>query len=280
MSIVMDGEALSLKIQEELKLRLKNCMIRPSVAVIQVGNDPASDSYIKRKEKACNSVGIYFRHYKFDEDTPELTIINKIKELNNDEYVNGILVQLPLPARYNEKRILNSISNSKDVDGLTDINTGRMINGRKTLVPCTPLGVMRILKEYEIPLEGKHVVIVGRSKLVGRPLSTLMLAENATVTICHSKTVDLKSFTTQADVLVCAVGIPKLITEDMVKEGAVVIDVGINRVDNKLCGDVDFEKVSKKASHITPVPKGMGPMTVAMLLKNIVTCYENKPATK
>ncbi len=280
MSIVMDGEALSLKIQEELKLRLKNCMIRPSVAVIQVGNDPASDSYIKRKEKACNSVGIYFRHYKFDEDTPELTIINKIKELNNDEYVNGILVQLPLPARYNEKRILNSISNSKDVDGLTDINTGRMINGRKTLVPCTPLGVMRILKEYEIPLEGKHVVIVGRSKLVGRPLSTLMLAENATVTICHSKTVDLKSFTTQADVLVCAVGIPKLITEDMVKEGAVVIDVGINRVDNKLCGDVDFEKVSKKASHITPVPKGMGPMTVAMLLENIVTCYENKPATK
>ncbi len=276
----MDGEALSLKIQEELKHKLKSCMIRPSVAVIQVGSDPASDSYIKRKEKACNAVGVYFRHFKFEEDTPELTIINKIKELNNDEYVNGILVQLPLPDRYNEKRILNSISNSKDVDGLTDINTGRMINGRKTLVPCTPLGVMRILKEYEISLEGKHVVIVGRSKLVGRPLITLMLGENATVTVCHSKTENLKEITKQADVLVCAVGSPKMITADMVKEGAVVIDVGINRVDGKLVGDVDFAKVEKKASYITPVPKGIGPMTVAMLLENIVTCYENKPATK
>ena len=264
MSTIMDGETLSLKIQDEMKHKLKNCMIRPSVAVLQVGSDAASDSYIKRKEKACNSVGVYFRHYKFEEDTPELTIINKIKE----------------PARYNEKRILNSISNSKDVDGLTDINTGRMINGRKTLVPCTPLGIMRILKEYEIPIEGKHVVIVGRSKLVGRPLMSLMLAENATVTICHSHTEDLKSYTKQADILVCAVGSPKMITADMVKEGAVVVDVGINRVDDKICGDVDFEKVSKKASYITPVPKGIGPMTVAMLLENIITCYENKPVQK
>lgn len=276
----MDGESLSLKIQEELKANLKNCMIRPSVAVLQVGNDPASDSYIKRKEKACNSVGVYFRHYKFDEDTPELTIINKIKELNNDEYVNGILVQLPLPTRYNEKRILNSISNSKDVDGLTDINTGRMINGRKTLVPCTPAGVMRILEEYEIPLEGKHVVIVGRSKLVGRPLFSLMLAKDATVSMCHSKTVNLKEITKQADILVCAVGKEKTITADMVKEGAVVIDIGINRVDGKLCGDVDFDEVSKVASYITPVPKGIGPMTVAMLLENIITCYNNKPSVK
>ena len=234
MSIIMDGEALSLKIQEDLKHKLKNCMIRPSVAVIQVGSDPASDSYITRKEKACNAVGVYFRHFKFDEDTPELTIINKIKELNNDEYVNGILVQLPLPERYNEKRILNSISNSKDVDGLTDINTGRMINGRKTLVPCTPLGIMRILKEYEVPIEGKHVVIVGRSKLVGRPLISLMLGENATVTVCHSKTENLKEMTKQADILVCAVGSPKMITADMVKEGVVVIDVGINKINNKI----------------------------------------------
>ncbi len=276
----MDGEALSLKIQEEIKQKLKNCMIRPSVAVIQVGSDPASDSYIKRKEKACSAVGVYFRHFKFEDDTPELTIINKIKELNNDEYVNGILVQLPIPERYNEKRILNSISNSKDVDGLTDINTGRMINGRKTLVPCTPLGVMRILKEYEIPLEGKRVVIVGRSKLVGKPLFQLMLAADATVTVCHSHTVDLPSITKEADILICAAGVPKMITEDMVKKDAVVIDVGINRVDGKLCGDVDFDKVSKKASYITPVPKGVGPMTVAMLLENIVTCYENKPVTK
>ncbi len=280
MSTIMDGESLSLKIQEEMKQQLKSCMIRPSVAVIQVGDDPASNSYIKRKEKACNSVGVYFRHYKFDDNTPELTIINKIKELNNDDYVNGILVQLPLPERYNEKRIANSISNSKDVDGLTDINTGRMINGRKTLVPCTPLGIMRMLEEYSISLEGKHVVIVGRGKLVGRPLSTLMLASDATVTICHSKTTNLKEITKQADVLVAAVGKPKMITEDMVKDGAVVIDVGVNRVDGKLCGDVDFDAVSKKASFITPVPKGVGPMTVAMLLENIITCYNNKPATK
>ena len=280
MSIIMDAEALSLKMQDEMKQQLKSCMIRPSVAVIQVGDDPASNSYIKRKEKACNAVGVYFRHYKFDADTPELSIINKIKELNNDDYVNGILVQLPLPERYNEKRIANSISNSKDVDGLTDINTGRMINGRKTLVPCTPLGVMRILEEYEIELVGKHVVIVGRGKLVGKPLATLMLAADATVTVCHSKTTNLAEITKQADVLVCAVGSPKMITADMVREGAVVIDVGVNRVDGKLCGDVDFDKVSKKASYITPVPKGVGPMTVAMLLENIVTCYNNKPVAK
>ena len=280
MSIIMDGEALSLKMQDEMKQQLKSCMIRPSVAVIQVDDDPASNSYIKRKEKACNAVGVYFRHYKFDADTPELSIINKIKELNNDDYVNGILVQLPLPERYNEKRIANSISNSKDVDGLTDINTGRMINGRKTLVPCTPLGVMRILEEYEIELVGKHVVIVGRGKLVGKPLATLMLAADATVTVCHSKTTNLAEITKQADVLVCAVGSPKMITADMVREGAVVIDVGVNRVDGKLCGDVDFDKVSKKASYITPVPKGVGPMTVAMLLENIVTCYNNKPVAK
>ena len=280
MSIIMDGEALSLKMQDEMKQQLKSCMIRPSVAVIQVGDDPASNSYIKRKEKACNAVGVYFRHYKFDADTPELSIINKIKELNNDDYVNGILVQLPLPERYNEKRIANSISNSKDVDGLTDINTGRMINGRKTLVPCTPLGVMRILEEYEIELVGKHVVIVGRGKLVGKPLATLMLAADATVTVCHSKTTNLAEITKQADVLVCAVGSPKMITADMVREGAVVIDVGVNRVDGKLCGDVDFDKVSKKASYITPFPKGVGPMTVAMLLENIVTCYNNKPVAK
>ena len=280
MSIIMDGEALSLKMQDEMKQQLKSCMIRPSVAVIQVGDDPASNSYIKRKEKACNAVGVYFRHYKFDADTPELSIINKIKELNNDDYVNGILVQLPLPERYNEKRIANSISNSKDVDGLTDINTGRMINGRKTLVPCTPLGVMRILEEYEIELVGKHVVIVGRGKLVGKPLATLMLAADATVTVCHSKTTNLAEITKQADVLVCAVGSPKMITADMVREGAVVIDVGVNRVDGKLCGDVDFDKVSKKASYITPVPKGVVPMTVAILLENIVTCYNNKPVAK
>ncbi len=280
MEKIMDGEALSLKIQDEIKKEIKSCMIRPSVAVIQVGDDPASNSYIKRKETACNNVGVYFRLYKFDEGTPELTIINKIKELNNDEYVNGILVQLPLPVQYNEKRIVNSVINSKDVDGLTDINVGRMINGKKTLIPCTPLGIMRILDEYNVDIAGKNVVIVGRGKLVGRPLFSLMLAKDATVTVCHSKTVNLGEITKQADILVCACGVPNLITEDMVKKDAVVVDAGTNRVDGKLCGDVDFVNVSKKASLITPVPKGVGPMTVAMLLQNIITCYNNKNATK
>ena len=276
----MDGEALSLKIQEGIKKEIKTCMIRPSVAVIQVGDNSASNSYITRKENACNNVGVYFRLYKFDEGTPELTIINKIKELNNDEYVNGILVQLPLPEQYNEKRIINSIINSKDIDGLTDINVGRMINGKKTLVPCTPLGIMRLLEEYEVDLSGKNVVIVGRGKLVGRPLITLMLAKDATVTVCHSKTIDLSKITKQADVLVVACGVPKLITADMVKDDVIVIDAGTNRVDGKLCGDVDFDEVRKKASLITPVPKGVGPMTVAMLLQNIITCYNNKNTQK
>ena len=280
MDKIIDGEALSLQIQDSIKKEIKSCMIRPSVAVIQIGDNPASNSYIKRKETACNNVGVYFRLYKFDEGTPELTIINKIKELNNDEYVNGILVQLPLPEQYNEKRIVNSIINSKDIDGLTDINTGRMINGKKTLVPCTPLGIMKMLEEYNVELAGKNVVIIGRGKLVGRPLITLMLAKDATVTVCHSKTTNLAEMTKLADVLVVACGVPKLITADMVKDGVVVIDAGINRVDGKLCGDVDFAAVSKKASLITPVPKGVGPMTVAMLLQNIITCYNSKNTTK
>lgn len=280
MKKIIDGEALSLKIQDNIKKEIKSCMIRPSVAVIQVGDNDASNSHIKRKEIACNNVGVYFRLYKFDEGTPELSIINKIKELNNDEYVNGILVQLPLPEQYNEKRIINSIINSKDVDGLTDINVGRMINGKKTLIPCTALGIIKILEEYEVELAGKNVVIVGRGKLVGRPLITLMLAKDATVTICHSKTTNLKEMTKQADILVCACGVPKLITADMIKEGAVVIDVGTNHVDGQLCGDVDFDGVSKKASLITPVPDGVWPMTVAVLLQNIITCYNNKNTTK
>ena len=280
MDKIIDGEALSLQIQDNIKKEIKSCMIRPSVAVIQIGDNPASNSYIKRKETACNNVGVYFRLYKFDEGTPELTIINKIKELNNDEYVNGILVQLPLPEQYNEKRIVNSIINSKDIDGLTDINVGRMINGKKTLVPCTPLGIMKMLEEYNVELAGKNVVIVGRGKLVGRPLITLMLAKDATVTVCHSKTTNLAEMTKLADVLVVACGVPKLITADMVKDDVVVIDAGINRVDGKLCGDVDFDEVSKKASLITPVPKGVGPMTVAMLLQNIITCYNSKNTTK
>ena len=273
---LLNGKEYAQEIRTEIKQEIKGCMIRPSLAVVQIGDNEASNIYIKNKEKACSEVGIYFRLFKFEDDTPELSIINKIKELNNDEYVNGIIVQLPIPEKYNEKRILNTIINSKDVDGLTDINTGRLVNGKKTLVPCTPLGIMNLLKKYEIELEGKNVTIVGRSKLVGRPLASLMLNENATVTICHSKTANLADFTKNADVVVVATGCPNLIKADMIKKGAVVVDVGINRVDDKLCGDVDFKEVSKKASYITPVPGGVGPMTIASLLSNVMTCYNNK----
>ena len=276
MSKIMDGKQLSLEIQDEIKKMIKYEMIKPSVAVIQVGDNPASDTYIKNKQRACENVGIFFRHYKFEDGTPELTIINKIKELNNDEYVNGIIVQLPLPERYNEKRIVNQILNSKDIDGLTDINVGRLLNGKKTLVPCTPLGVMELLNKYDVKLEGKHVVIVGKGKLTGKPLAHLMLNEGATVTVCHSRTLNLESYTKQADILVSATGLNKLITGDMVKKDVVVVDIGINYEDGHIAGDVDFNSVSKKASLISPVPGGVGPMTIAMLLKNIITCYYNK----
>lgn len=276
MSIIIDGTELSNKIQERVKADIKGCMIRPSVAVIQVGENPLSESYTSLKEKTCSSVGIYFRLCKFDDGTPELTIINKIKELNNDEYVNGIMIQLPLPPQYNEKRLLNAISNGKDVEGLTDINTGRFMNGKKTLIPCAALAVMRILAENNIDVTGKNVVIVGRGKLVGRPLAQLMLASDATVTICHRMTENLSDYTKRADIVVTACGVPNLIKEDMIKEGAVVIDAGTYQDDDKIVGDVDFDKVSKKTAYITPVPGGVGPMTVAMLLENIILCYNAK----
>ena len=276
MSKIMDGKQLSLEIQDEIKKIIKYEMIKPSVAVIQVGDNPASDTYIKNKQRACENVGIFFRHYKFEDGESELSIINKIKELNNDEYVNGIIIQLPLPDGYNEKRLINTIINSKDVDGLTDINTGRLVNGRKTLVPCTAAGVIELLKRSNVEISGKHVVLVGRGKLTCKPLIQLFLYEDATVTICHSKTEDLASITKNADILVSAVGINNIITADMVKAGAVVIDVGINFETGKISGDVDFDKVAKKASLITKTPGGVGPMTVTMLLKNTVYCYLNK----
>lgn len=273
---IMNGKELSIQIEEEIKLSIKSCMIRPSLAVIQIGDNEASNTYIRNKEKACEKVGIYFRHFKFDDTTPELTIINKIKELNNDEYVNGIMIQLPIPDKYNEKRLLNTIINTKDVDGLTDINTGRLINGRKSITPCTPLGIMTLLSNYKVNLEGKDVVIVGKGRLVGKPLMGLMLNEGATVTVCHSRSKDLKKYTKDADIIIVACGVKGLITGDMVKPDVIIVDVGINVENGKLYGDVDFDSVKDKASLITPVPGGVGPMTVAMLLKNVVACYNNK----
>jgi len=276
MSNIMSGKELSLQIEEEVKGFAKGCIIRPSVAVINIGNDPISEKFIKEKEEACNRVGIYFRYHQFEEDTPELTIINKIKELNNDDYVNGIMINLPIPERYNEKRLLNTVINSKDIDGLTDINIGRLISGRKSITPCTVLGIMELLKSNNVEIEGKEVVIVGKGKLIGRPLINVLLNEGATVTICHSRTENIKKHVLTADIVISAIGMKNLITADMIKEGAVVIDAGCTIEDGKIYGDVDYGKVAKKASLITPPIGGVGPMTVAMFLKNIILCYNNK----
>lgn len=273
---LMKGTEISLEIESELKQSIKSCIIRPSVAIIQVGEDEISNIYIKLKEEACNRVGIFCRIYKFDDNTSELTIINKIKELNNDDYVNGIIIQLPLPNKYNEKRLINTILNSKDIDGLTDINTGRLINGRKTIIPCTVAAIMELFKRYNVELCGKKVTIVGKGKLVGRLLINVLLNEGSTVTVCHSKTKDLKHHTQDADIIISATGNKNLITKDMISDGCIIVDVGCNYQDGKMYGDVDFENVIKKASMITPNIGGVGPLTVAMFLKNVVYCYNNQ----
>lgn len=271
----INGKDISNKIKEKLKSEIKTYMIKPCLAVIQIGNDEASNIYIKAKEKACSEVGIYLKHIKFGEDVREIEIINKIIELNNDDYVNGILLQLPIPQKFNEEKLINYISRSKDVDGLTDTNMGKLLNNKKCLISCTPQGIINMLEESNVEISGKNVVIVGRSKLVGKPLISLFLNKDATVTVCHSKTENLKQFTKNADILVVAIGKKHFITDDMVKEGSIVIDVGINRIDGKIYGDVDYENVKEKVSMITPVPGGVGPMTVAMLLNNVNIVYKN-----
>lgn len=273
---IMDSKNLSLEIEEEVKQFAKTCIIRPSVAVITIGNDPIIEKFVKEREDACNRVGIYFRYHNFEENTPELTIINKIKELNNDDYVNGITIDLPIPDKYNEKRLLNTIINSKDIDGLTDINIGRLISGRKSIMTCAAQGILELLKHHEVDLYGKEVVIVGNSKLVGRPLTNVLLNEGATVTVCNSKTVDLKKHTSGADIIISCAGVKHLIKEDMVKKEAIVIDAGYTIENEKTYGDVEFSKVSKKCSLITPDKCGVGAMTVAMFLKNTIFCYNNK----
>lgn len=276
MSKIIDGKKLKEEILEELKKEVKHYMIKPCLAVVQIGDDPASNTYIKAKEKACNEIGIYFKHIKFQETVKEIEVINKILELNSDEYVHGILLQLPLPEGFNADKLINYIARNKDVDGLTDINLGKLYNNKPCLISCTPQGIMKLLENENVDLEGKNVTIVGRSNLVGKPLAGLMLNKNATVTICHSKTENLNKHTKNADILVVAVGKKHFIKENMVKEGAIVIDVGINKEDGKLYGDVDFNSVKPKVEKITPVPGGVGPMTVAMLMKNVVIAYQKQ----
>lgn len=273
MNNVIDGTKMSLMIKNKIKDEINQNKITPCLAVIQIGNNKASSIYVRNKMKACCEVGIEFKHIHFDDNISDNVVINEIEKLNNDESVNGILVQLPLPFGFDEGKIINSINPLKDVDGLTYQNVGNLVLENDCLVPCTPSGIMEILNMCNINLSGKNVCIVGRSNLVGKPLMQLLLNQDATVSICHSKSIDIKKYTKMADVLIVAAGHPKLITKDMVKDGVVVIDVGINKEENLLCGDVDFEGVSKKASLITPVPGGVGPMTVASLLKNVVKAY-------
>ena len=274
MAVIIDGKELAKKIRENLKIeceKLKKEKIIPKLAVIMVGDNPASKVYVKNKSKACQEIGIEYEEYLLSKETKQKELIDLIKKLNEEKTVNGILLQSPLPSYLDINKAFKEIDYRKDVDGFTPISTGKLTIGEDTFVSCTPLGVIKMFEEYNIDLTGKSVVILGRSNIVGKPLIHCCLNKNATVTVCHSKTKDLKEYTKRADILIVAIGKSKYVTEDMVKEGAVVIDVGINRgKDGKLTGDVDFENVEKKASYITPVPGGVGPMTIAMLMNNVI----------
>ncbi|WP_302669615.1 bifunctional methylenetetrahydrofolate dehydrogenase/methenyltetrahydrofolate cyclohydrolase FolD [Eubacterium sp. AF15-50] len=278
MAKIIDGKAISLAIKDELKEKVaeyKNKGIDITLAVVKVGNDPASAVYVRNKEKACEYVGINSRTLALPEEITQEKLLNIVRELNEDDTVNGILVQLPLPKHIDESEVLLAINSTKDVDGFHPVNVGKMVIGEDTFLPCTPAGIIEMLKRSDIDIEGKECVVIGRSNIVGKPMSLLMLKENATVTIAHSRTKDLKEVTKRADILVAAIGKPKFVTADYVKEGAVVIDVGMDRDENgKLCGDVDFESVEPKVSAITPVPGGVGPMTVTMLLVNCLRSVE------
>lgn len=275
---VIDGKKISQEIKDELKEKAAAMAKegkKAALAVIQVGNDPASGVYVRNKKKACEYIGIESLSYELPEETTEEELVALIEKLNADTKVNGILVQLPLPKQINEEKIIQTISPDKDVDGFHMQNVGALCTGGKGYVSCTPLGIITLLKRSGIEIAGKRCVVMGRSNIVGKPMAMLLLRENGTVTICHSKTQDMKEITRQADILVVAIGKPRFVDETYVKEGAVVIDVGIHRnAENKLCGDVDFDKVAPHTSAITPVPGGVGPMTIAMLMNNCVSSVE------
>ena len=270
---LLDGKTLANDILDKLSLKVKQLDTAPNLVVIQVGNDPASSVYVRNKERTAERVGINSETVKLSKHITQDELLEIIDKYNHFTDVNGILVQLPLPEHINEQTILEAISPVKDVDGFHPLNVGKLNIGQKQMIPSTPAGIMELLKANQIELEGKHVVIVGRSNIVGKPLAHLLLEANATVTIAHSRTKDLKHLTKLADILVVAVGQPELITEDYVKDGAVVIDVGINRIESGLKGDVDFNSVKSKVAAITPVPGGVGPMTIAMLMNQTYQAY-------
>lgn len=275
--MILDGKALSTKVKDRVKQEISNLPKNdniPTLAVVLVGDDPASAIYVRNKKRACEYVGIKSVSVTLGQDTTQEKLEQTLNDLNNDKSINGILLQLPLPKGLDERKALNCIAPEKDVDGLSSVNFGKLITKEVGITPCTPTGVMEFFKEYNIDLTGKNVVIINRSILVGKPLALMMLNANATVTICHSKTQNISEYTKKADVIVTAVGKAKFLTEDMVKDGAVVIDVSIVRTEAGLCGDADYENIKDKASYITPVPGGVGPMTIAMLMENTLKAYK------
>lgn len=271
---ILDGKELAREIRQNLKIdvdEMKKRGILPKLAVIMVGNDSSSKIYVKNKSKACEEIGIDFEEYLLNEDITMEELLKLINSLNNKKDIHGILLQSPIPKHLDINEAFKAISPAKDVDGFNPINVGKLCLGQDCFVSCTPAGVIKVLEKYNIDIEGKHAVILGRSNIVGKPMIQLMLNKNATVTVCHSRTKNIEQYTKDADILIVAIGKSKFVTKDMVKPGAVIIDVGINRgEDGKLSGDVDFENVSQIASHITPVPGGIGPMTIAMLMTNVV----------
>ena len=279
---ILDGKAVSLKVKESVKVRadeLKKFGVEPTLAVVLVGEDKASQTYVRAKEKACNEYGIKSVAHRLSENTTQNELLALINVLNLDDSIHGILVQLPLPKHIDTNVVLAAIDPRKDVDGSHAVNVGKLVSGLDGFVPCTPLGVMEILKEYGIDVAGLNAVVIGRSNIVGKPMANLLLNASATVTVTHSKTKNLKEICKNADLIVAAIGKPFFLKADMVKDGAVVVDVGINRLDDgRLVGDVDFEEVAPKCSYITPVPGGVGPMTIAMLLNNTILAAQAKIA--
>ncbi len=284
MAQIIDGKKTSLKLREEIRRAAADLQnktgVCPGLAVILVGEDPASQIYVRNKKKACEEVGFLSREYRLAESTTQEELLSLIDKLNADPEIHGILVQLPVPRHINDKAVIARIDPKKDVDAFSWENVGRIMTGEFDFVPCTPAGIMELLAEYGIDPEGKRAVVIGRSNIVGKPMAMLLLHKNATVTVCHSRTVGLAEICREADILVAAVGKARFVTEDMVKNGAVVIDVGMNRDENGLCGDVDFAAVEKKASYITPVPGGVGPMTITLLLKNTLTSAQKAAEKK
>ena len=280
--VLIDGKKVSVEVRAHLAKEVKELKEKtgrvPGLATVLVGDDPASAVYVRNKNKICRELGFKSFEQKLSLDTSEAKLLELIKELNSNNDIHGILVQLPLPNQIDSEKILQAIDPNKDVDGFHPVNVGKLVVGNALLTPCTPTGIIKLLDYYEIDISGKHAVVLGRSNIVGKPVSMLLLQRNATITICHSRTKKLEEITRSADILVAAIGRANFVTENMVSKGTIVIDVGINRVDGKLTGDINFETVSKKASYITPVPGGVGPMTIALLMENTLKAFKESTA--